>query len=88
MGRGRTNPRIPWPRHAGEQRIVIECKILRQGLERTIGSGLAQTAEYMDRCAGTEGPFVILDREKRLWKDKAFQQQEVVNGMTTYIWGM
>ena len=34
------------------------------------------------------GHLVIFDREKRLWKDKAFQQQEVMNGMTMYIWGM
>lgn len=67
---------------------MIECKILRGGLESTIRKGLAQTAEYMDRCAGTEGHLVIFDHEKRLWKDKAFQQQEEVNGMTMYIWGM
>ena len=88
LGRGRTNPLMTWPRKTGEQRIVIECKILRGGLERTIRSGLEQTAEYMDRCAGTEGHLVIFDREKRLWKDKTFQQQEVMNGMTMYIWGM
>ena len=88
LGRGRTDMLLTWPRKTGEQRIVIECKILRRGLERTIRSGLEQTAEYMDRCAGTEGHLVIFDREKRLWKDKAFQQQEEVNGMTMYIWGM
>ena len=88
LGRGRTGLLITWPRNAGEQRIVIECKILREGLESTIRKGLAQTAEYIDRCTGTEGHLVIFDREKRLWKDKAFQQQEEVNGMTMYIWGM
>ena len=88
LGRGRTDILLTWPRETGEQRIVIECKILRGGLEGTIRKGLAQTAEYVDRCAGTEGHLVIFDREKRLWKDKAFQQQEVVNGMTMYIWGM
>ena len=88
LGRGRTDILLTWPRESGEQRIVIECKILRGGLESTIRKGLAQTAEYMDRCAGTEGHLVIFDREKRLWKDKAFQQQEKVNGMTMYIWGM
>ena len=88
LGRGRTDLLITWPRNAGEQRIVIECKILRHGLESTIRKGLAQTAEYMDRCAGTEGHLAIFDREKRLWKDKAFQKQEEVNGMTMYIWGM
>ena len=88
LGRGRTDILLTWPRQTGEQRIVIECKILRRGLERTIRSGLEQTAEYMDRCAGTEGHLVIFDREKRLWKDKAFRQQEEVNGMTMYIWGM
>ena len=88
LGRGRTDLLMTWPRKTREQRIVIECKILRGGLERTIRSGLEQTAEYMDRCAGTEGHLVIFDREKRLWKDKAFQQQDEVNGMTMYIWGM
>ena len=88
LGRGRTDILLTWPRESGEQRIVIECKILRQGLESTIRKGLAQTAEYIDRCAGTEGHLVIFDREKRLWKDKAFQQQEEANGMTMHIWGM
>ena len=88
LGRGRTDLLIAWPRDSGERRFVVECKILRQGLESTIRSGLAQTAEYMDRCAAEEGHLVIFDREKRLWKDRVFQQNEVVNGLPIYVWGM
>ena len=88
LGRGRTDLLIVWPRDSGEQRFVVECKILRQDLESTIRSGLSQAAEYMDRCAAEEGHLVIFDREKRLWKDKAFQQNEVVNGLPIYVWGM
>ena len=88
LGRGRTDLLIAWPRDAGEQRFVIECKILRDSLGSTIRSGLAQTAEYMDRCAAKEGHLVIFDREKRLWKDKAFHRSEAFDGLPIDVWGM
>ena len=31
---------------------------------------------------------MIFDREKRLWKDGKFRQNEVVNGLPIFVWGM
>ena len=67
---------------------MIEYRILRGRLESTIRAGLAQTAEYMDRSAAAEARLVLFDREKQLWKDRAFQWNEVVNGLPMYVWGM
>lgn len=70
------------------QRFVIECKLLRGNLESTINSGLTQTAAYIDRCNADEGHLVIFDRDKRLWRDKAFRNDEIVNGTPVHVWGM
>ena len=61
---------------------MIECKILRGGLEDTIRKGLIQTLRYMDQCAAREGHLVLFDRAKRHWKDKVFRQSEAVEGTT------
>ena len=88
LGRGRTDILVTWPRGQLEQRIVIECKLLRGNLETAINRGLAQTASYMDRCSADEGHVVIFDRERRLWKDKVFHRSEVVDSTPIDIWGM
>ena len=36
LGRGRTDLLIVWPQGGRERRFVVECKVLRTGLERTI----------------------------------------------------
>ena len=51
-------------------KVVIECKVLRGSLERTVAEGLEQTAAYMDRCAAEEGHLVVVDRtEGRRWAE-------------------
>ena len=64
LGRRRTDLLIVWPpgRFAGTaepgtpaRRHVVECKILRGGLDATIREGVAQTLDYMDRCRGRVG---------------------------------
>ena len=67
---------------------MVECKILRSGLEAVIEKGLAQTAKYTDACEAEEGHLVIFDREKRLWKDRVFRQSEIVQGSPIEVWGM
>ena len=78
LGRGRTDLLIAWPQRAGgadaagagrlvERKFVIECKVLRKSLERTIRDGLEQTAAYMDRCAAEAGLLVIFDRGEAPW---------------------
>ena len=71
LGRGRTDLLVLWPREAGQpsdlwERIVIECKVLRdsdrKSLVGTIERGLEQTFDYMDTCGAKEGHLVIIDR--------------------------
>ena len=94
LGRGRTDLLITWPRGAGAPphaagRFVIECKVLHEGLERTISEGLEQTAGYMDRCAAQEGHLVVFDRSPdRSWEAKIFRREEAVAGRTITVWGM
>ena len=88
LGRGRTDLLITWPAPNGQQRFVVECKILRGSLETVISKGLAQTDWYMDRVAATQGHLVLFDREKKLWKDRVFRRSETVNDTPVEIWGM
>ena len=50
LGRGRTDLLVIWPQADSTQKFVIECKILRKSLDRTISEGIEQTVAYMDRC--------------------------------------
>ena len=89
LGRGRTDLLIIWPQGGRKRKFVVECKILRQSLERTVRDGLAQTAGYMDRCAAEAGHLVVFDRtEGRRWEDKVFRREEPVAGGTITVWGM
>ena len=45
-------------------KFVIECKVLRKSLERTIHEGLEQTVRYMGRCGSDDGHLVIFDRSE------------------------
>ncbi|NOT63556.1 MAG: ATP-binding protein, partial [Acidobacteria bacterium] len=45
LGRGRTDLLVLWPHSGGVQRIVLELKILRKALDKTIAEGLEQTLE-------------------------------------------
>ena len=95
LGRGRTDLLIIWPHgdqaapHAAA-RYVIECKVLHGGLERTIREGLAQTADYMDRCGAQAGHLVIFDRGTGArWEDKIFRREEqALDGRRITVWGM
>ena len=92
LGRGRTDLLLVWP-GAGDsrrtQKVVIECKVLHGGLERTLREGLAQTCAYMDRCAAAEGHLVLFDRdEDRSWDDKVYRREETEGGVPVVVWGM
>ena len=90
LGRMRTDLLIVWPQGTRTRKFVIECKILHKTLEQTIAEGLAQTAEYMDRCDAEAGHLVIFDRRAdRRWDDKVFHDRRVSNsGVEIDIWGM
>ena len=87
LGRRRTDLLIIWPRVDGVQRFVIECKILRDSLETTIRKGVAQTSDYMDKCAADEGHLVIFDRSGRRWQEKVCRRQETFRGTPVEVWG-
>ena len=100
LGRMRTDLLIVWPpggsiapARTGErreaQKVVVECKVLHRGLERTLREGLEQTRAYMDRSAAAEGHLVVFDRtEGRSWDEKIFRRDEVEDGTPITVWGM
>ncbi len=90
LGRMRTDLLIVWPQGERTRQFVIECKVLHKSLEQTIAEGLAQTAEYMDRCDAEAGHLVIFDRRAgRRWDDKVFRDRRVSDrGTEIDIWGM
>ena len=67
---------------------MIECKILRKSLERTVSEGLEQTAAYMDRCGAEAGHLVIFDRGDGRWEDKVFCRRESCGETEINVWGM
>lgn len=94
LGRRRTDLLIRKPLTDGYggpvQRIVLELKIKRYSLERTIDEGLRQTAEYMDMVGSVdEGHFIIFDRSKeRSWDERIWHKPYDWNGRTIMVWGM
>ena len=71
------------------QKVVIECKVLCRGLERTLREGLEQTRAYMDRYGAAEGHLVVFDRtEGRSWDEKIFRRDEAEGGAPVTVWGM
>ena len=93
LGRGRVDLLVvwPWPDTGGANKArnyVIECKVLRRSLETTVRDGVAQTADYIDRCAASEGHLVVFDRRNRDWGDKIFHRIERTKGATVHVWGM
>ena len=100
LGRMRTDLLLVWPvggvrgqALAGEsretQRVVIECKVLHRGLQRTLRDGLDQTRAYMDRSGASEGHLVVFDRtEGKPWKEKIFRRDETEGGTSVTVWGM
>ena len=100
LGRMRTDLLLVWPvGGAGTQgpaggrretqKVVIECKVLHRGLERTLRDGLDQTRAYMDRSGAAEGHLVIFDRtEGRPWDEKIYRRDEAEGGAPVTVWGM
>ena len=88
LGRQRADLFVRWPRPEGEQRFVIEGKILRGRLDESLETGLPLTAGYMDRCAAAEGHVVIFDRSKKSWKEKVYRRIDEFDGTPIEAWGM
>jgi hypothetical protein len=89
LGRGRTDLLIVWPQGGRERRLVVECKVLRKDLERTVAEGVEQTRGYLDRCAAEAGHLVVFDRAPdRPWADKIFRRPPSGDGVPVTVWGM
>ena len=94
LGRGRTDLLITKPLTDGYggpcQHIVMELKIKRNSLERTLEDGLRQTAQYMDRCApDAEGHFILFNRDKDVsWDEKLWHRKEQYGQYVITVWGM
>ncbi len=87
LGRMRTDLLVEWGPQ--RQREVIECKVRRGGLERTIGEGLAQLGGYMERCGAAAGHLVVFDRsERRSWDEKLFRREASAGSRRVTVWGM
>ena len=87
LGRGRTDLLVIWPFPGGVQRVVLELKVLRKALDKTIAEGLVQTLEYGERCKADELHFVVFDRSKKPWSKKIFQRTRKLRGTTIEVWG-
>ena len=86
LGRRRTDLLVIWKYAGGVQRAVIEIKLLRGTLEKTIAEGVPQTAEYMDRSGAKEGHLVIFNRKpEATWEEKVFRRE---GERKVVIWGM
>lgn len=93
IGRGRTDLLIRKPltnTYGGAyQRVVLELKVRRYSLDKTIKAGLKQTFEYMDKVGDvSEGHFIIFDRSKKPWSKKIFHRTEEYGGRKISVWGM
>ena len=90
LGRGRTDLLIVWPQGGRERRWVVECKLRRGDLERTIEEGIAQTRAYADRCAAEAGHLIVFDRSpERTWEQKIFRREAPPGSDTPVtVWGM
>ncbi len=90
-GTKRTDLVLKWKYPAGEQRIIIELKMLgeKDSYETIKDKALEQTAIYADKCNATESHIIIFDRcGKTDWKDKVFTDMGECNGYQIKIWGM
>jgi len=90
LGRGRTDLLIAWQQGGRERRWVVECKLRRGDLERTIAEGLAQTRAYADRCAAEAGHLIVFDRSpERTWEQKIFRRAPPPGmDIPVTVWGM
>ncbi len=90
LGRGRVDLLIVWPQQGRERRIVVECKVRRRELERTIAEGLAQTRGYLDRCGAESGHLIVFDRApERSWEEKIFRREAPPGTEAPItVWGM
>ena len=94
LGRKRTDLFIEWPldesrgMHGPLQRVVVELKLLRGGLETVMAKGLEQTADYARRVGADESHLIIFDRDPgRAWDERIWRRGERCGGFDITVWG-
>ena len=89
LGSRRVDLLIVWPPETDRPgRYVVECKLLRSGRGRTIETGLAQTAAYMDLSGADAGHLVVFDmRAVRSWADRIYREEVTRDGAKITVWG-
>lgn len=94
LGRKRTDLLLEWPLDEAKgfygemQRVVIELKILRGNLDKTVAEGVAQAAEYARQCRAEEAHLVIFNRDPQLgWNEKIWQRVEDAGEIRVAVWG-
>ena len=90
LGRGRTDLLIVWQQGGRERRYVVECKVRRGDLQRTVEEGVQQTRGYLDRCGAEAGHLIVFDRSpERSWDQKIFRRTVPSGtGGPITVWGM
>ena len=87
LGRGRTDLLIRWPQGGRTRKFVVECKLRRGRLERTITEGVTQTRGYMDRCGAEAGHLIVFDRApERSWAEKIFRREPATDSAPVTVW--
>jgi len=68
---------------------VIEFKIQYDSLESTMEEGLAQLADYSDKCGAEEAHLLIFNRNPSVkWEEKIFILEKEHKGGKDQCWGM
>ena len=91
LGSRRVDLLVVWPSGPrGEDRFVVECKLVRDGRSRTrvLDEGLEQTVAYMDLCGTEEGHLIVFDvRKGRSWAERVYREERTQGGKTIVVWG-
>lgn len=95
LGRRRTDLFLEWPVDEAQgylgpvQRVVIELKLIRKAPESALSEGLAQTADYADRCSADEAYLILFDRRPgKCWDERIWHRNEKQGNRDIGIWGM
>lgn len=98
LGRGRTDLAVIWPLPAtpdrpqgGEQRIVIEVKVVypKDSPQTRLAEGLDQTVDYGDCWPGADLHLVIFDQRPGIpWAERCRDDVVEHRGRRIRVWGM
>jgi hypothetical protein len=95
LGLRRTDLFVEWPLDESKgfygpvQRVVVELKILHKNLNTTLVEGVAQTADYADRCDASEAHLLIFDRRPRKsWASRIWRKSQTVGQRVIQVWGV